>query len=221
MADNELGDRIHRLLVARNLENPIVIEKIAQWTENKPELESKLASFLQQLGFDLGNDSVVHTPYRVVEFLMNELFYGLDYQKFPHISTTLNQCEYTSPIFSKHITVNSTCEHHLVPIRGYATLAYIPQTKIIGLSKLNRIVDFFAKRPQLQERLTRQILVVMQEILATENVAILINAIHDCVVRRGVKNHASEVLTIETGGVFATDLVLKANFYQHALVERT
>ncbi|MBP9743658.1 MAG: GTP cyclohydrolase I FolE [Burkholderiales bacterium] len=215
MAVNELGYRIHKLLLAKNLENPIVAEKIAQWVENKPELENKLASFLQQLGFDLNNDSLSNTPYRVVEFLMNELFYGLDYQKFPHISTTLNEYEYTSPIFSKHITVDSTCEHHLVAIRGYATIAYIPQTKIIGLSKLNRIVDFFAKRPQLQERLTRQILVAVQEILATENVAILINAVHDCIVRRGIKNHASEILTVETGGVFTTDLGLKANFYYH------
>ncbi|MDQ5922215.1 MAG: cyclohydrolase [Pseudomonadota bacterium] len=216
MIKNELGQRIHQLLLSKNLENPVIFDKIQAWKNKNTELENKFGDFLHELGFDLSNQSVAHTPKRVVEFLTQELFSGLNYENFPQASTIPNEFGYNSPLFSKNIALYSTCEHHLVPIRGMVIVAYIPNNKVIGFSKLTRIVDFFAKRPQMQERLSCQILVVLQEILATQNVAVAINAMHDCMANRGVKDRDSQVLTIETAGLFQTDSILKANFYQQA-----
>ncbi len=218
MKNNILGQHIHQLLVTQNLENPILVDAITKWQDNTyiNELEVKLADFLQHLGLNLSDNSLIKTPNRVVECLINELFYGLNYANFPDISTFENEFHYTSPLISQGITVNSHCEHHLVAINGKATIAYLPNKKIIGLSKLNQIVDFFAKRPQVQERLTRQITVVLQDILETQDIAIAINAIHNCITLRGIKDTSSEILTIETSGKFTNDTILKANFYQLA-----
>ena len=214
----ELGLHIHNLLKAQKLENPILQEYVEQWSnsEHLARLEVKLAEFLVLLGFDLSDSSLSKTPKRVVKFFLNELFHGLDYQNFPNISATDNDFAYTSPLISQGISVNSTCEHHLVAIQGKAIVAYMPTDKIVGLSKLNRVVDFFARRPQVQERMTRQIFVVLQEVLGTEDVAVAINATHNCIVTRGIEDVESETLTLETGGKFASDSVLKASFYQLA-----
>lgn len=218
MLKNELGQKIHQLLKAKNLENPMVFDQINAWSDpvNIKILETKFADFIKHLGFDLTNDSLAKTPKRVIEFFINEIFYGLNYNHFPEISATKNGFAYNSPLISQGITVNSTCEHHLVSIQGKAVVGYIPGEKIIGLSKLNRVVDFFARRPQVQERMTRQIFVVLQELLGTKDVAIAINAIHNCIVTRGIEDVESETLTLEVGGKFETDSALKASFYQLA-----
>ena len=216
--NNTLGQHVQQLLVAHNLENPVLANYIKQWQnpQHFKLLESKLAEFLHLLGFNLEDCSLNQTPNRVVKFFMEELFYGLNYANFPCVSATPNDFKYTSPLVSQGISVNSTCEHHLVAIQGKAVVAYIPTDTIVGLSKINQIVDFFAKRPQVQERMTRQIFVVLQDILATSDVAVAINAVHDCIVLRGTKDTDSEILTIETGGRFENDPVLKASFFQQA-----
>ncbi len=213
-----LGQHVQKLLITHGLENPVLANYIKQWQnpEHFKLLESKLGEFLHLLGFNLEDTSLNQTPNRVVKLFMEELFYGLNYANFPSVSSTPNDFKYTSPLISQGISVNSTCEHHLVAIQGKAIVAYIPTDKIVGLSKINQVVDFFAKRPQVQERMTRQIFVVLQDILATSNVAIAINAIHDCIVLRGTKDVDSEILTIETGGIFESNLVLKTSFFQQA-----
>lgn len=213
-----LGQHVQQLLIRSGLENPVLDNYIKQWQnpEHFKLLESKLGEFLHLLGFNLNDLSLNQTPSRVVKLFMDELFYGLNYANFPSISSTPNDFKYTSPLVSQGISVNSTCEHHLVAIKGKAVVAYIPTDKIVGLSKINQIVDFFAKRPQVQERMTRQIFVVLQDILATSNVAVAINAVHDCIILRGNKDADSEILTIETGGDFDRDPVLKTSFFQQA-----
>ncbi|MBY0379428.1 MAG: GTP cyclohydrolase I, partial [Burkholderiales bacterium] len=120
------------------------------------------------------------------------------------------------PLVSSGITVNSTCEHHLVAISGQAIVVYIPKNKIVGLSKINRVVDFFARRPQVQERMTRQLFVAFQAILDTDNVAIAIHATHNCIAIRGIRDSQTKNLTFATGGMFETDETLKNTFYQSA-----
>lgn len=216
--DYTLGKRIQKLLLDNKVESPILVDNISKWDDESylQELSSKFAIFLEGLGFDLSDESIMKTPSRVVKFLINESFYGLDYRNFPRISTNVNTYKYHTPLVSTGITVHSTCEHHLVSISGFAIVAYIPDTKIVGLSKINRIVDFFARRPQVQERMTRQIFIALQNILSTEDVAIAINATHNCIAVRGVKNSDTENLTMELGGKFIYDEVLKNTFYQSA-----
>ncbi len=217
--DFALGKRIQQLLMDNGLENPIINDNIAKWGElsHTNEMSNKFAEFLHLLGMDLTDSSIMKTSGRVVKFFINELFYGLDYKNFPRISSNINTFNYNSPLISTGITINSTCEHHLVAINGSAIVAYIPDKKFVGLSKLNRVVDFFARRPQVQERMTKQIFIALQEVLETQDVAVAINATHNCIVIRGVKDAATENLTLELGGKFLDDAVLKTSFYQKAL----
>ena len=217
--DYELGKKIQNLLQKNGLENPIISDNIEKWDNAVylQELISRFADFIKLLGFDLNDTSIAKTPARVVKFFTNELFYGLDYKNFPRISSNINTFNYHSPLISTGITINSTCEHHLVSISGQAIVAYIPDKKFVGLSKLNRVVDFFARRPQVQERMTRQIFITLQEILETPDVAVSINATHNCIVMRGVKDRETENLTIELGGKFLDDVALKTTFYQTSL----
>lgn len=216
--DYTLGKRIQKLLLDNKVESPILVNNVAKWDDESylQELGSKFAIFLEGLGFDLSDESIMKTPSRVIKFLINESFYGLDYRNFPRISTNVNTYKYHTPLVSTGIAVHSTCEHHLVSISGFAIVGYIPNTKIVGLSKINRIVDFFARRPQVQERMTRQIFIALQEILSTEDIAVAINATHNCIAIRGVRNSDTENLTMELGGKFIYDEVLKNTFYQSA-----
>jgi len=195
---------------------------IAKWQDETYEtiLKHKLADFLESLGLDLSNSSMLQTPDRVIKFFINELFFGLDYHNFPSITPLSNDYAYKNPLFATGITVNSTCEHHLVPITGLAMVGYIPNNTIVGLSKLNRVIDFFARRPQMQERLTRQIFITLTEVLHTEDIAIAINATHDCVAVRGIGDPNTNILTLECGGKFLADEILQNNFYQQALAMR-
>ena len=218
MFKNELAKRVYKILEEHGLENPILFDQVLQWQnlDNLSSLEQKLSVFLQQLGFDLSSESLSKTPQRVLKLFINELFFGLNYQNFPEISIVNNEFTYTSPLFSSNIPVNSTCEHHLVSIKGVAIISYIPNKQVIGIGSFNKLVDFFAKRPQVQERLTRQIFVILQEILATPNIAIAINATHDCIINRGSHDNSSNILTLELGGRFKDDLMLSQCFYKMA-----
>jgi len=145
---------------------------------------------------------LIVTPHRIAKMYVQEIFSGLDYSTFPKISVIDNKMSADEMITVDDIAVTSTCEHHFVVIDGFAKVAYIPSKKLIGLSKINRIVSFFSQRPQVQERLTRQILVALQTILETDNVAVSIKATHYCVKSRGIKDSNSQTSTTALGGVF-------------------
>jgi len=170
-------------------------EKIARIQENVKDI-------LLTLGMDLEDDSLKGTPKRVAKSFVKELFMGLDPKNKPSASTFDNNYNYGEMLVEKNIVVYSTCEHHLLPIVGRAHVAYISNGKVIGLSKMNRIVEYFSKRPQVQERLTMQVVQAMQEALGTEDVACVIDAKHLCVNSRGIKDIESSTVTSEFGGKF-------------------
>ena len=157
---------------------------------------------METLGLDLSDDSLNGTPNRVAKMFVNEIFGGLDPSKKPSASTFENKYKYGEMLVEKNITVYSTCEHHLLPIVGKAHVAYISNGTVVGLSKMNRIVDYFAKRPQVQERLTIQIVKELQNVLNTEDVACVIDAKHLCVNSRGIRDIESSTVTSEFGGKF-------------------
>ncbi len=169
---------------------------------------------------DLTDDSLKGTPLRVAKAYVNELFGGLNPKRMPKLSTFNNNYQYGEMLVEKNITVYSTCEHHLLPIVGRAHVAYISKGKVIGLSKMNRIVDYFAKRPQVQERLTMQVVQALQKALGTENVACVIDAKHLCVNSRGVKDIASSTVTAEFGGVFKNEKT-KQEFLNYIQLDTT
>ena len=165
-------------------------------------IQDHVTSILETLGMDLKDDSLKGTPLRVAKMYVNEIFGGLHPNKKPKASTFTNSYKYGEMLVEKNITLYSTCEHHLLPIVGKAHLAYISKGTVVGLSKMNRIVNYYAKRPQVQERLTLQIVKQLQEILGTEDVACVIDAKHLCVNSRGISDTASSTITAEFGGVF-------------------
>ena len=222
MANNQLGEKIHQLLQAHNLENSLLLDHVLQWGNPSYStlLVKKLADFLHHLGVDIYDATMVDTPQRVVDLLLNNVFYGLNYNNFPKIILQENNYGYITPLVTYDIRVNSTCEHHLVSIRGRCTISYIPQGVTMDSGKLIEIVDFFARRPQVQERMTKQILLVLQDILTTADVAVAIKAVHDCVSKVGADGHDVMITSVEAGGKFDSDAILRANFYQLASTMR-
>ncbi|WP_033960666.1 GTP cyclohydrolase I FolE [Psychroserpens jangbogonensis] len=165
-------------------------------------IKDDVRHILETLGLDLTDDSLNGTPNRVAKMFVNEIFGGLDPQRKPKASTFDNKYKYGEMLVEKNITVYSTCEHHLLPIVGKAHVAYISNGTVVGLSKMNRIVDYFAKRPQVQERLTIQIVKELQNVLNTDDVACVIDAKHLCVNSRGIRDIDSSTVTSEFGGKF-------------------
>jgi GTP cyclohydrolase I len=201
---DELGDN-H---IGTSAENPIRKDAFDLTDDQKIELIKKdVANILNTLGMDLTDDSMKGTPNRVAKMFVKEIFGGLNPIKKPSTSTFENGYKYGEMLVEKNITVYSTCEHHLLPIVGRAHVAYISSGKVIGLSKMNRIVDYFAKRPQVQERLTMQIVQELQKTLNTEDVACVIDAKHLCVNSRGIRDIESSTVTSEFGGKFKEDKV--------------
>ncbi len=172
------------------------------YAEKRDRIEANIRDILDALGMDLEDDSIKGTPRRVAKAFVNELFSGLNPANKPKLSTFDNNYKYGEMLVEKNITVYSTCEHHLLPIVGRAHVAYISNGNVIGLSKMNRIVDYFAKRPQVQERLTMQVVQALQKALGTEDVACVIDAKHLCVNSRGVRDIESSTVTSEFGGKF-------------------
>ncbi len=165
-------------------------------------IEEKMREILYVLGMDLTDDSLSGTPTRVAKMFVNEIFSGLHPNNKPKASSFENKYQYGEMLVEKNITLYSTCEHHLLPIVGKAHVAYISNGTVVGLSKMNRIVDYFAKRPQVQERLTLQIVEELQKVLKTKNVACVIDAKHLCVNSRGISDVNSSTVTSEFGGRF-------------------
>jgi GTP cyclohydrolase I len=165
-------------------------------------IKDDVRHILETLGLDLTDDSLNGTPNRVAKMFVNEIFSGLDPKKKPKASTFDNKYKYGEMLVEKNITVYSTCEHHLLPIVGRAHIAYISNGTVVGLSKMNRVVDYYAKRPQVQERLTIQVVKALQEVLNTNDVACVIDAKHLCVNSRGIRDIESSTVTSEFGGKF-------------------
>ena len=162
---------------------------------------------MEEIGLDLSDDSLSGTPFRVAKMYVKELFYGLNPSNKPKISTFENKYGYKKMLVEQNITIDSACEHHFLPIIGFANVAYIPKSKVIGLSKINRLVDYYARRPQVQERLVLQILNDLQEILETKDVIVSVTAKHLCVSSRGIKDQSSYTTTLEYGGSFSETAV--------------
>jgi GTP cyclohydrolase I len=170
--------------------------------EKIDSIKADVKHIMETLGLDLSDDSLKGTPNRVAKMFVNEIFGGLNPKNKPSASTFDNKYKYNEMLVEKNITVYSTCEHHLLPIVGKAHIAYISKGTVVGLSKMNRIVDYFSKRPQVQERLNIQIVKELQEVLGTEDVACVIDAKHLCVNSRGIRDIASSTVTSEFGGQF-------------------
>ena len=188
-------------LVANGLETPMIDNGLSN-VEKYERIKESMTDVVATLGLDLTDDSLIETPHRIAKMYVQEIFSGLDYSAFPKISVIDNKMSADEMITVDDVAVTSTCEHHFVVIDGFAKVAYIPSKKLIGLSKINRIVSFFSQRPQVQERLTRQILIALQTILETDNVAVSIKATHYCVKSRGIKDSNSQTSTTALGGVF-------------------
>ncbi|CAI8375333.1 MAG: GTP cyclohydrolase 1 [Owenweeksia sp. TMED14] len=179
-------------------------------------IEKHMEGILETLGMDLNDDSLKGTPKRVAKMYVEETFGGLNPLRTPNLNTFENTYKYGEMLVEKNIVVYSTCEHHLMPIVGRAHIAYLSKDKVIGLSKMNRIVDFYAKRPQVQERLTRQISAALQKALGTDDVAVLIDAKHLCVNARGIRDIDSSTVTVEYGGRFKNEDELKTSFLTYS-----
>jgi GTP cyclohydrolase I len=160
---------------------------------------------MHTLGLDLNDDSLSGTPYRVAKMYVKEIFSGLNPQNEPKISVFDNTYGYKHMLVEKNITLHSNCEHHFVPILGMAHIAYFPKDKVVGLSKINRVVQYFAQRPQVQERLTMQIADYLKRILETDDVAVMLDAKHLCVSTRGIKDDASATVTAVYSGKFKNE----------------
>lgn len=199
------------LILSHVLKSPVVKNNLSP-EEKIHKITGHFSEIMKTLGLDLKDDSLADTPKRIAKMYVNEIFGGLDATQFPKITLIDNKMGYDQMVCVQDIEVVSTCEHHFQPIDGFATVAYIPNKKVIGLSKLNRVVEFFARRPQVQERLTKQIADCLQYILDTNNVAVHINAKHYCVITRGVQDTHSTTTTSDLRGHFKSEAITRTEF---------
>lgn len=209
--DPELGRQVHEHLMRMGVETPTIETGLSR-TDKIDIIETKFADIMKTMGLDLNDDSLMETPKRVAKMFISELFYGLDWDNFPKCTTVENKMSYDEMVCERNIAVKSACEHHFVIIDGLATVAYIPNKKVLGLSKLNRLTDYFARRPQIQERLTEQIYHALSYILDTDNVAVVIHGKHYCVSHRGAEDDCSSTITSKLGGAFKSDPMARAEF---------
>ena len=202
---------VRQALIEKGLETPMIENGLTR-DQKYASIKASMTDVVTTLGLDLSDDSLMETPHRIAKMYVDEIFSGLDYSNFPKISVIDNKMSVEEMVKVDNISVISTCEHHFVTIDGASRVAYIPQNKIIGLSKINRVVRFFAQRPQVQERLTQQVLVALQTLLETDDVAIKIDAMHYCVKSRGVMDANSSTQTTALGGAFKNDHRARAEF---------
>jgi len=196
-----IGKEIQKYLLSNGVETPMMLNENKIYN-NKEKIEVLFKEIMQLLNLNLLDDSLQETPKRIAKMYTNEVFWGLDYDNFPKITMVENKMKYDEMVIIRDISVKSFCEHHFVPFIGSCNIAYIPNKTVIGLSKFNRIVEFFSRRPQIQERLTEQIYYALKFILGTSNIAINIKAEHLCVKMRGVEDDNSFTITNKLGGSF-------------------
>jgi GTP cyclohydrolase I len=209
--DPSLGQQVHEHLIKCGVETPTIPNSIER-KDKIDIIERHMHQIMETLGLDLSDDSLMDTPKRVAKMYVNEIFWGLDYEAFPKCTTVDNKMKYDEMVVERGINVQSNCEHHFVVIDGVATVGYIPNQRVLGLSKINRVVEYFSKRPQIQERLTEQVYHALQYILETDNVAVVVDAQHYCVKSRGVEDVGSSTVTSKLGGVFKTDPAVRNEF---------
>lgn len=186
-----------------NIQTPLRPDAFEHSDKEKiEEISEYFGKIMHALGLDLNDDSLSGTPHRVAKMYVQEMFRGLNPENKPRLAVFENKYNYNKMLIEKNITINSACEHHFLPIMGTAHVAYISSGKVIGISKINRLVDYYARRPQVQERLALQVMREMQEALDTEDVAVVIEARHTCVSTRGVMDPKSTTVTAEFGGKF-------------------
>ena len=205
------ANQVRHALLERGLETPLITDRLDRDTKYQ-RIKQSFADIATTLGLDLNDDSLCETPHPIAKMYVDEIFAGLDYDNFPKITVIENKMGVDEMIKISDIGLTSTCEHHFITIDGTARVAYIPKDKIIGLSKINRIVRFFAQRPQVQERLTRQVLIALQTLLQTDDVAVSIDATHYCVKSRGIMDANSHTQTTALGGVFREKHKTRAEF---------
>ena len=210
----EKHDHIGDNHISTNVETPMLKTAFDKSDDEKiAVIQEHFAKIMTELGLDLTDDSLSGTPYRFAKMYVKELFYGLNPANKPKISVFENKYGYQKMLVEQNITIDSSCEHHFLPITGYAHVGYIPKDKVVGLSKINRLVDYYSHRPQVQERLCLQILKDLQETLGTEDVIVIVNAKHLCVSSRGIKDKNSFTTTVEYGGAFE-DTNIRNEFFK-------
>ncbi|MEL7121146.1 MAG: GTP cyclohydrolase I FolE [Bacteroidota bacterium] len=201
--------------IMTSTETPLRADAFDKSDEEKmANIEKLFGAIMEELGLDLTDDSLKGTPHRVAKMYVKEIFQGLNPKNKPSLSVFDNKYQYNKMLVVNDITFTSACEHHFLPIIGKAHVGYISSGKVIGLSKINRIVEYFGKRPQVQERMTLQIFNELKDALQTEDVMIVVEAEHLCVSTRGVNDKTSRTVTLEYGGKFK-DIDLRNEFYQH------
>lgn len=211
--DPELGYRVEEYLKEKGVHTPTNIDMLLRKDEGKiKKIERHFGAIMDILGLDRNDDSLEETPKRVAKMYVNEIFWGLKPENFPKCTVIENKMGYDEMVIEKDITLMSNCEHHFVTIDGKAHVAYIPKGKVLGLSKLNRIVEYFARRPQVQERIAEQVYHALVYILGTEDVAVVIEGVHYCVKSRGVEDHSSYTMTAKLGGCFRNEPDCRAEF---------
>ena len=203
---------VRQALLDKGLETPMVENHLSD-DEKRARITAAMADIMDTLGLDRTDDSLIDTPKRIAKMYVDEIFGGLDYSKFPKITQIENKMDIQQPVQVSDISLTSTREHHFVTIDGTATVAYIPKETVLGLSKINRLVGFFAQRPQVQERLTQQVMVAIQALTGSPDVAVTINATHYCVKARGIRDTNSFTRTSALGGQFNTDANLRREFF--------
>ncbi len=210
--DPILGKSIQDFFSVHGIETPMASGTRPGPDSVRNKIQSCCTGVMNALGLDMTDDSLSETPHRIAKMYCDEIFTGLDYANFPKCTTIQNKMSYDEMILVKGITVQSMCEHHFLPFVGKAHIAYIPKSKVMGLSKFNRIVDFFARRPQVQERLTEQVAAALEFILETNDVAVVIEADHFCVKLRGVRDIDSTTTTSKMTGRFRDVAELRTEF---------
>ena len=210
---DDLMDKIGDAHAASSIETPMRDDAFELSDDEKvARIQGKFKEIMDILGMDMTDDSLKGTPRRVAKMFVKEIFSGLNPEKKPAITLFDNKYRYDEMLVEKNITVQSFCEHHFLPIYGKAHIAYISSGKVIGLSKLNRVVEYYSRRPQVQERLTVQIAEELKQVLRTDDVAVFIEAKHMCVQARGVEHHGCTTVTTEYGGQFKRDKQLRNEF---------
>ena len=211
--DAELGARVEQYLRSKGVHTPTVESALNVESNIKIQgIEQNFTNIMLLLGLDLNDDSLMDTPKRVAKMFVNEIYWGLQTDNFPKCTVIDNKMGYDEMVIEKDITLMTNCEHHFVVIDAKAHVAYIPKDKVLGLSKLNRIVEYFARRPQVQERIAEQIYHALSFILGTDDVAVVIEGTHYCVRSRGVEDYNSYTLTSKLGGCFKTEPDCRAEF---------
>ena len=205
-SDAKLGREVAERLRSLGIETPMKPE----CSHSQEYIASQVGSIMGALGLDLTDDSLRDTPRRVAKMFCEEIFSGLNYDNFPKCTTIENKMGYDEVVLVRNCVVRSMCEHHMMPIYGRASIGYIPGKKVLGLSKFTRVVDFFASRFQVQERLTEQVYAALSYILATDDIAVVVEASHFCMRMRGVEESCSDTVTSKLGGRFRSNDALRA-----------